>query len=384
MNKPMTIFIIIFIIFFILSKFWISLSGVKDNISSVKNLQNEVIKYNVNTSKQKKIKIMSFNFYLRSYYIFHDHSFDCKDERLNQFIDNYLDTYDIICFQEVFGVFSLFCNDLINRAKNKGFYWYVVPKNPNFFSCRFVDSGLTIISKYPIVHSETVVFNESTSFDRFAEKSFQYCIIDTLINKFNEHPKYLHLINTHLQSNYKINDSNISEIRYKQLYQIREFIEKKDLNNNFNFQDNENDLFIMGDFNINCYDITNCLNVNYEKYSEDYIKLLSILGLTMYNDIIYKSHIFHPPTSYCTYECGTGNEIDTRNRPEYYPKKSKDYHEKLVNLPLSIDYIFFVPSVNNWLKLIDCKIEKLNCITSDIKYQNCSDHFAVTAEFIIK
>ena len=122
---------------------------------------------------------MSFNFYLQSFILCDDYiNGDCKYERFNHFIDNYLDDYDIICFQEVYGTLSLFCNKLLKRAKQKGYHWYIVPKSPKLNSFKFMDSGLLTISKYPIIYTNTVPFNDGLYKDVLAEKSFQYCMID--------------------------------------------------------------------------------------------------------------------------------------------------------------------------------------------------------------
>ena len=134
------LFLIFFIIIFILvliTKFWIKITGVTSSI--LQNYQlNDIIECQ-NTKDNKKIKFMSFNFYLQSFILCDEYkNGDCKYERFNNFIDKYLDDYDIICFQEVYGTLSLFCNKLINRAKEKGFHWYVVPESPKFKSFKFI------------------------------------------------------------------------------------------------------------------------------------------------------------------------------------------------------------------------------------------------------
>ena len=48
-----------------------------------------------------KLRLLTYNLFLRPLGII-DGETDYKDERLQKFIENYLDKYDVICFQEVF------------------------------------------------------------------------------------------------------------------------------------------------------------------------------------------------------------------------------------------------------------------------------------------
>jgi hypothetical protein len=136
----------VFILIFILSKIWIKITHLKSHIVQKHEL-NDIINFKNNIQdKNKKIKIMSFNFFLKCFFDCDNYyNFDCKQERFNYFINNYLENYDIICFQEVYGTFSFFCHKLIKQAEKKGFYWYVVPNSPKFFSNKIMDSGLVTI-----------------------------------------------------------------------------------------------------------------------------------------------------------------------------------------------------------------------------------------------
>jgi exonuclease III len=362
----------VFILIFILSKIWIKITHLKSHIVQKHEL-NDIINFKNNIQdKNKKIKIMSFNFFLKCFFDCDNYyNFDCKQERFNYFINNYLENYDIICFQEIYGTFSFFCHKLIKQAEKKGFYWYVVPNSPKFFSNKIMDSGLVTISKYPIVYTKTISFKKSLYYDSLAEKSFQYCIIDTLNNEKNK--QYLHIINTHLQSEYKLRDDDALYVKFNQLKQIKHFIDFYHLNSK--------PLLINGDFNINSYELINNpsnLKIDYNSYSKDYFKILSTLGLSIEHDIIHDIFNKRPPTLFCTYNKKNQKEIDTKHRPEYYINTSTC---DLINIPRSVDYMFFIPR-NYWLKHSNCKIEKLECKTSDKYLQNCSDHYAITTELI--
>lgn len=362
------IFIIIITLIFI-TKFWIKITGLKSSI--LQNYQlNNILECQNRIQDNNKIRFMSFNFYLKSFIACDDYkNGDCNYERFNHFIDNYLDNYDIICFQEVYGTLSLFCNKLINRAKQKGFHWYVVPESPKLISFKFMDSGLLTISKYPIIYSNTVPFNDGLYKDVIAQKSFQYCIIDNLNKNVNQ--KYLHVINTHLQSEYKIKDEISMDVKFKQLKQIRDFIDFYNLK--------QEALIINGDFNINCFYLNNSYKNEEKFYSKEYYKLLSMLKISINSDCFHNKDYERKPTLYCTYDKNSGKEIDTRHKPEYYHIHNKNY----ICNPRCVDYIFFISPLQNWLKLSNSKVEELRCKTSDKNLQQCSDHYALTVVFTL-
>ena len=357
----------LFIILVLITKFWIRISGLKNSIFQNYQL-NDIIEYQNRIQDNKKIKFMSFNFYLQCFIASDDYkNGDCKYERFNHFIDNYLDEYDIICFQEVYGTLSLYCNKLIERAKQKGFHWYVVPESPKLNSFKIMDSGLLTISKYPILYTNTVPFNCGLYKDVLAQKSFQYCMIDTLNTDINK--RYFHVINTHLQSEYKIKDELAMNVKLKQLKQIREFIDFYNLR--------QETLVLCGDFNINCFYLNESYKNEEKKYSNEYYELLSILNLSVNNDC-FNDNYERKPTLYCTYDKQTGKEIDTRHKPEYYHIYNKNY----ICNPRCVDYIFFISPSQNNIKISNYKVEELPCKTSDKYLQQCSDHHALTLEFI--
>ena len=120
---------------------------------------------------------------------------DFKDERLTCFIESYLDKYDVICLQEMFGAFSRRRKRLIRLAKSKGFLWKVSsPQNRS--SMYLVDGGCLILSKVKIVAEAATVFPPGMMSDRLAAKGVIYA-------KLNPKPGvYVHLFVTHLQAVY--------------------------------------------------------------------------------------------------------------------------------------------------------------------------------------
>lgn len=379
---PLGVILILLFVIIIVVKNWITFTGL-DN--SLYEYQPHELNDIISIPDKSYLKIMSYNFYLQSMVMFDDYKYnDCKEERFNHFIKTHsktFDEHDIICFQEVYGTLSLYCNKIIEYAKHKEFHWFIVPEKPKFFSIKMMDSGLLILSKYPIIYANTVPFQSGLIKDRFAQKSFQYCIIDTF-KKDNK--KYLHLINTHLQSEYKLKDDDTMEVKYQQLQQIRNFIDFYKLRND--------NLLICGDFNINCNYYDHSYEVVTGMYSKEYYKMLLILGMSVNNDVEHhytdktstKYQNKRNPSLYCTYDTLTGKELDTRYRPYYKPHFRNNgtnitkYNMFKINLERCVDYILFSPCSSMTIR--NTKTKQFECETRDISLSKCSDHNAITTE----
>ena len=104
-----------------------------------------------------------------------------------------------------------------------------------------------------------------------------------------------------------------------------------------------------------------------------------MLKLSINNDCFHNIDYERNQTLYCTYNKKTGKEIDTIHRPEYYNHCNKNN----INIPRCVDYIFFIFPLQNWIKLSNSKVEKMSCITTDKNLQQCSDHCALTVDFIL-
>ena len=141
--------------------------------------------------------------------------------------------YDIICFQEFFN--NIFFKKA-NTLKNTFNYNYLSPEsNFNYLA----DSGLVVMSKYPIKYIGFEKFNHMASVDRFSQKGFMIVKIRKLI-----------VINTHLQSCYN-NNKYHKKIQYLQLEQIYNYI----INNIISDEYNDTNILLVGDFNVNIFNI---------------------------------------------------------------------------------------------------------------------------------
>ena len=127
---------------------------------------------------------------------------------------------DIICLQEVFD--KVIRKTIINFFKNKYKIHYTVNNN------MLLNDGLLILSKYPIIHSENHIFNNSCGEDSFVCKGYQYVLID-----YNDN--IISIINTHMNADPIISKSNPKIIREKQKSDILNIITNNNMNNSYNF-----------------------------------------------------------------------------------------------------------------------------------------------------
>lgn len=146
-----------------------------------------------------------------------------KDKTLAFFAE-----HDVICMQEFFLIFANI-KPIIDKMKSLGFIYYVLPKIPRIQ--KICDSGLAIFSKVPIIYETFVHFKATQSYDKMADKGFQY--IELYVND-----QIISVINTHMQSDH-------FDVYYttkkKQQQQIANAIKHRSI---------DHPIIICGDFNI--------------------------------------------------------------------------------------------------------------------------------------
>lgn len=142
---------------------------------------------------------------------------------------------DVICFQELIVNRSQVLKGLIHQPNHtKIDYGSALGNN-----IRFLESGLTIVSKWPIVTQTNHVFSGPTyHFEAFMAKAVQYCKIK-LSEQF-----HFHVFNTHTQAWANL---KAKKIRFNQFKQIAFFIDS------MNIPSNE-PVFLCGDFNFDFYE----------------------------------------------------------------------------------------------------------------------------------
>ncbi len=97
-----------------------------------------------------QINLLTYNFFIRPPGISSGIG-DFKDARQEMFIKNEFEKYDIICFQEFFEFGSNRLSNFVTIAKSKGYHFAYGPRQQP--ARLFIDSGLVIASKYPILET---------------------------------------------------------------------------------------------------------------------------------------------------------------------------------------------------------------------------------------
>lgn len=349
----------LFTLVFIFKK-WIDITCLRSNIAP------RALKISVSHSS---IRLLSLNFFMRSWGISDDkRSGDYKYERLAEMLRHHLADFDIVCFQEVFGTFHFRCHHLVRQARKLGFLYSAVPISPPFFSRQFMDSGLVVLSRFPITSVDFVPFQEQIYSDQFAAKGFQHCQIVV-------GGRVLHVLNTHVQSDYNISDPLATAVKLRQLSQISEFI--------LQIPSNIEPFILCGDMNCNSIHWDDQMVPFLEKPSDLYRKMMEHLGFAEHEDLIRSCspNNVRPATTFSTYVKKSGQEVDTIRRHNDHPEVQQN---GWVCLPRSVDYIFFKsPTVGNqWIRCIHAGCDELPSKASE--YPFLSDHFAVTATFQIQ
>jgi len=300
---------------------------------------------------------------------------------------------------------------LINEAKKKGFHYYSRNPSPKFFSAQFVDGGLLVLSKFPIVAEEFIVYDQGIQSDALAAKGVLYTKIQLrngmASNGDREKDKnsaggmngkglQLHLFNTHMQASYN-SVKNLQQkdryeaIRTSQLKNLREFVFEKTKGDSF-------PIVLLGDFNVN-----GRKGQFNGSDSEEYLHMLDQINIPCFelNDLLKEHTGFHPVT------VGDVEIIDGTHSPkEVHLTKPED--QKLCK---RLDYIF-------WLKRLDlphdlqtqllqqqkrqseqdesefilevkqnsCRVEHLYVNEKEsrkIPFTQLSDHYGISAEFLL-
>jgi len=209
----------------------------------------------------------------------------------------FLRTSDILCLQEVFQpkpseilLDSLsetypYSTPILGNQDDEHYWDETWNRNIGRSSLKILSGGLTILSKWPIVHAAQYFYRHSCSGHTFVRSGFIYTRI--LYGK-NEIP--IHVIGTHLQPSdhggcYL---SSENEIREKQMYEIIGFIDQRNISKN-------EFIFFMGDFNIDKYNI------------EQYETMIDILRV--------KQHDLYPSSISCSYD-SSFNAMVTTNHQE--------------------------------------------------------------------
>ena len=361
---------------------------------------------------ETQLKILSYNVFLRPQGIISHFNIngDFKKSRLLT-LANVIENYDIVLLQEIFDI-NLFISKktkLIKLAEKLGFKYNIYS---NSLSIKPVDSGLLILSKLPIVDSDSVIYDSCFSYDMLSNKGILYAKV-LLPN--NHH---LHIFNTHTQSG---DDKNKHETKMKQLDFLVNYINSKvptdesiliggDLNldsiHNIEYQDNSYKL--KKTIESNSYkDFIKLLN---NQDSRNFIDCLSKIQKNKMKNISLNKYVFNIDTGFNHFQQNqklpdNNTYVDSpffiRHKKQYSKQKKYTLYHPITtfghgdigihkkdksNLLRSIDYIFLLSPKNQSfsIKLIDAITRPFINTYEENKFTTLSDHYGIEILLSIK
>jgi len=309
------------------------------------------------------LKVLSYNIFLRPPFI-KNNADDFKNERLKEFI-NHIDKYDIISLQEMFCLANNRQRVLLNAAFEKGFHYCAESVRASWYTAKFIDAGLLILSKYPILESDGYIYRSGNQIDGWAAKQVIYAKIQ-ITGTF-----FLHVFNTHLQASYfdsheshnKIND----HARADQVSEMAAFIKKKTEGSPY-------PVLVTGDFNINSREPG---STNTETKEYKYMMETLDPSRGKFRDLLKESYNGVHPITY-----GDLHEHIEDNKIFYKPKETLLTHVADHCCGLSIDYVFFGDTTLNKeekvLEVVSAKVEEFLVDPVKVKCAQLSDHYGIT------
>jgi endonuclease/exonuclease/phosphatase family metal-dependent hydrolase len=295
--------------------------------------------------QNKKISLLTYNIiqyptipYItkRNYY---------KKERLKAMSQRF-STYDILCLQEMFRLFSEDLDEFLSSLKKCGFrYFYIIDLNGHFqpYQC---DGGVMIVSKFRIVHAEQRQWPRGIKADGVLTKGGVYCQVDVPGNPL------LHLVNIHVQATYQFDSEEIQAMTVVARQRQFEVLKFWLLDIFKRFEIKKNELFLMcGDFNMDALHINQSIreyfkSICFEGETEDSNELqklrnsenlfsffMNYMGYKndtfQLENVYYKHHQEYPITFgekvYDSYNNRIQEETVLTDKEEYFFTEALDY-----------------------------------------------------------
>lgn len=205
------------------------------------------------------------------------------------------------------------------------------------FRLKPVDSGLCIVSRYPIIFTDYIIYSQGTAADRFACKGALYVLLKLRDspNGTDDNRDKLQIITSHMQASYdSASDSaqkSQGSVRASQVTELKQFM------NQYRTKYPETPMVLLGDLNVNSRK-----SVEDGSDSEEYLQFVEQLkfddGPDMIDLLRECNNGLHPPTC---------NDI-IRDENGNFKKPYVRRETALSNLkddiwPKCLDYIFYIP-----------------------------------------
>ena len=354
----------------------------------IKNINN-INKIQPNSEKvilRNSIRLLTYNFFCRPPPI-NSNDGDYKDARLNDFLEQ-LQNFDIICFQELFTTLNDRKHKMIREGAKVGLRFYASPRVPSFFSKYLTDSGLLILSRYPILENEFYEYFINVSGDAPSNKGVLYAKI-----KINDN--FLFLFNTHLQSTYydesqKKIDCTI-QVRTTQTEELINFVfnklialPKEEINNGC--------IIIAGDFNIDAHDNKfaktkyKIPNYNISEYNLLKLKFQKLGTAIDLMEKKYNEHLYtYGDNEKEEYDHTLTSKIERNMKQtldyiwEIIPNFNNEIYKEGYNM-INDSYSFEDKNNDNKIKVLYDSFKVQEFLVKNRPYQQLSDHFGVSVD----
>jgi endonuclease/exonuclease/phosphatase family metal-dependent hydrolase len=250
--------------------------------------------------------------------------------------------YDVVCLNEAFQFGSHIVDTFVNKSEDFGFRYVVSGATVPLLSRKVLDSGVLILSKYPILVTDAVVFEDGCSYDSFAAKGAVYAQIGV------GRDRRIHIFASHLQASYRVVTEVDFGVRKSQSRDVKALVAK------WAAQSRPGDpIILLGDMNIDSIG-----------EQEEYTQLMQTLALPGYDLIDTLKSKGHPVTLAASEE-GQSEPI------ERFLTLKEDW-----GYQQSIDYIFLYEPVNAPV-FARYEAETRKFAVSGRVYQQLSDHIGV-------
>jgi len=195
----------------------------------------------------RDICILTYNIFLRPPFI-KNNSDDLKNERLDEFkkvVSSH--RFDIVCLQEMFSLGNLRLKYLLDHAYDEGYHFHCRSIAPSLLTGKFIDGGLLILSRFPIVEKGAKVFVHGNQIDAWAAKQVIHAKVQVSPTRF------VHVFNTHMQASYydtaAANNMVNDKMRSSQIAELAEFAARTTAGS-------EDPIIICGDLNVSAKEPT--------------------------------------------------------------------------------------------------------------------------------
>lgn len=203
---------------------------------------------NVGSDDPNKLSVISYNIQMRPFLDdiiyrltgIHTHKTDVIANKLPLIFEKF--NADVVVLSEAFS--DKLMGQIYHHIYNKGYQYHTCILNENVPN-KWINGGIIVFSKHPIVEQNELCFQNSAFVDKYSAKGAQHL-------KINKNGKLYNIIGTHMNASYDIvRGQTIKQCkgkaaRFKQMDEIAEFIDK------LNIPANE-PLIFAGDMNIDRY-----------------------------------------------------------------------------------------------------------------------------------